>query len=267
VVRRFGRVLVVEPRAGLWIGLPWPFDRVDLVPIEKLRRVSIGYRPGVDVGEDAPPGQLLTGDRNLVNVAVVLTYTVDPESVVSFVEQQERGEDMVARVAEATLAEWIGSRTIDDVLLRGKTSLPADLPALLRERIVPLGLGVRVRGIDVGYLAPPDEVKPAFDNVAEAEARRRTTEQQAREEAQTKEREAEAKVRKMDLDGDAYAKMRPVQARAEASAFESRLSAYRANPLIREAGRLEHMLKLVRKLVENCQLHPLDPALDSPLRP
>src|SRR5207237_5846009 len=80
VVRRFGRALDVQPRAGLWIGFPWGIDRVDRVPIEKVRRVAVSYSPleGID---DTPPGQLLTGDRNLVNVRVVVNWAIDPEAL------------------------------------------------------------------------------------------------------------------------------------------------------------------------------------------
>src|SRR5687767_446153 len=88
VVRRFGRVLDVQPDAGLWIGFPWPIDRVDLVPVEKVRRVALGYSDP-DAADDAPAGQLLSGDRNLVNVRVVVSYTVDAEKVVQHVEQME----------------------------------------------------------------------------------------------------------------------------------------------------------------------------------
>ena len=35
--------------------------------------------------ETTPPGQLLTGDHNLVNVRVVLSYIVDVEAVLDFV--------------------------------------------------------------------------------------------------------------------------------------------------------------------------------------
>src|SRR5215472_14703853 len=97
VVRRFGRVLDVQPRAGWWVGLPWGIDRVDRVAVEQLRRVSVGYRPEEGGGqEETPSGQQLTGDHNLVNVQVVLTYTVDPEAVVDYVMQRDNAEGLLA---------------------------------------------------------------------------------------------------------------------------------------------------------------------------
>jgi membrane protease subunit HflK len=266
VVRRFGRVLDVRPRAGLWIGFPWGIDRVDRIPIETERRVSVGYRPGGDADTDTPPGQLLTGDRNLVNVAIALYYVVDADAVVTFLQETERNEEVIARTAEATLTQWVAARSIEEVLLRGKTLLPDEFPELLQSRLGPCGLGIKVRRVDVSYLEPPEEVKPEFAGVAEAQAQARTTVQKANEEAETKEREARAKVRKLDDEGDVYAANRIRDARKEATVFEARLAAYQANPLVREVGRWEHLLKQVRRLVEAGQLHPLDPGLDSPLQ-
>ena len=82
-----------------------------------------------------------------------------------------------------------------------------------------------------------------------------------------KKSESAAVIRKLDLEGDAYAEIRPRQARSEAAAFESRLRALRDNPLVREAGRWTHLLQMVRRLAEAGNLQPLDPALDSPLPP
>src|SRR5689334_14148917 len=81
VVRRFGRVLPEKPGPGLWIGLPWGMDRVDRVLVDEVRSITVGYVDDQDADLGIPPGQVLTGDHNLVNVQVVLFYTVRPEEV------------------------------------------------------------------------------------------------------------------------------------------------------------------------------------------
>ena len=68
VVRRFGRVLEHKPGPGLWVGLPWGMDRVDRVVVDRLQSVVVGYRGDDNPDLVIPPGQLLTGDHNLVNV-------------------------------------------------------------------------------------------------------------------------------------------------------------------------------------------------------
>src|SRR5947209_15475217 len=82
LVRRFGRVLDEQPEPGLFVGLPWGMDRIDRVPVDRVRRVEVGYQPDADEDKlTTPPGQLPTGDHNLVNVQVVLNYSVRHDRV------------------------------------------------------------------------------------------------------------------------------------------------------------------------------------------
>lgn len=266
VVRRFGRVLDVQPRAGWWVGFPWGIDRVDRVAVEQVRRVSVGFRPQEGGGqEETPAGQLLTGDHNLVNVQVVLTYTVDPEAVVDYVIHRDGAEGLLARLAEAVLAEWVAGRPVDEVLQRGRAQLPAALLERLPMRLAPYRLGIRLRGVDVAELMPPDEVKPAFDEVAQARARSQTLIEQAKEDAQKKQIDAAIALRQDREKTRAYLANRPEEARAEAAAFEARLGAYRANPLVREAGRWAHLVRMLSRLGQTGGIAPLDPDIVSPL--
>src|SRR4051812_34395829 len=75
VVRRFGRVLPDKPGPGLWVGLPWGMDRIDRIAVDRFQAVTVGFVE--EEGKDMPPGQLLTGDKNLVNVQVTVYYQVE----------------------------------------------------------------------------------------------------------------------------------------------------------------------------------------------
>src|SRR5262245_25590555 len=150
VVRRFGRVLDVQPRAGLWISFPWGIDRVDRIAVEQERRVVVGYRAEDESpSEETQPGQLLTGGNNPVNVQVVVNYAVDPEAVVDYVEQRDRVEELIARCTEALLAEWMAGQLVDDVLQTGRVLLPRVLQKQLPARLAEYRLGVRVRSVNV----------------------------------------------------------------------------------------------------------------------
>src|SRR5439155_5472607 len=123
----------------------WGIDRVDRVEVDRVRQVTLGYEFDADDGAALPPGQLLTGDQNLVNVRLVIDYTVKPDEVARFLAVRERVDGAVSRAAEAALAECVAGRTVDDVLLAGKAFLPGILVARLRERLAPLGLGIDVQ--------------------------------------------------------------------------------------------------------------------------
>jgi membrane protease subunit HflK len=226
VVRRFGAV-VAKPGPGLWVGLPWGIDRVDRVPMDLVRRVTVGYTPEGEDESALPPGQLLTGDQNLVNVRAVIDYAVHPDEAERYVAQRERVDGAVSRAAEAVLAEWVAGQTVDDVLLTGKAVLPTVLVARLRERLGPYRLGIEVQAAGVAHLAPPEEVTDAFAAVTRAQAGIRTREQEASQEAERLLRQARTKAYSLEQSAAAVAHERRELARTDAEGFRKRLEQYR----------------------------------------
>ncbi len=225
-MRRFGRV-VDKPGPGLRIGLPYGMDRVDRVPVDFFRRIRLGYQPeGEDLEQATPPGQLLTGDHNLVNIQIALDYAIRDEEVEDYVVHQERADDIIARAAEAEIATWIAGRSVDEVLLRGKIDLPGLLVRRTQARIEPYHLGIVVRDASVAYLLPPEEVKPSFDEVSRAQTAIRTREHEARQESERRMREALAERERVEKMTAAYVREQVVLARAEAATFLKRLAQY-----------------------------------------
>jgi modulator of FtsH protease HflK len=226
VVRRFGKV-VAHPGPGLWVGLPYGIDRLDRVPTATVRRVPVGYRP--DASEDDPAGQFLTGDQNLVNIQVAIDYAVGDGTtdLENYVAQRDRVDGILSRETGAALAEWVAGRGVDDVLLTGNVALPGWLVKRVQQRVAPQGLGVRVQQASVAYLAPPDEVRAAFEEVNTAQTNARAQEQRAHQEAGRLRQDAEATAYQLDQQAQAYAATKKALARAEADGFVKRLEQYR----------------------------------------
>lgn len=272
VVRRFGRVLDDKPGQGLHIGLPWGIDVVDRVPVGRVRRVSVGVSGDssdkeADDPNAVPAGQMLTGDHNLVNVQAEIYYKVNEDEVANFVLQADRVDALVARMAEAALAEWIGGRTVDDVLLRGKIALPAFVQAQVQRRLLPYRLGVEIEQASVTKLYPPDEVKEAFDRLAQAQATIRTQVYRAEQDANRRLQETQAEVVKLKRSASAYANEELVKSTAEASSFLQRLGQYRKiardNPDALNALWLDEMTRLYTRMRETGRIELLDHYLTS----
>jgi len=225
VVFRFGKV-VATPGPGLWVGLPWGIDRVERVAVDQVRRVTVGYRPEADDATGTPPGQLLTGDHNLVNVQVVIDYQVRPDQLEDYVVQSSRVDGLVSRAAEAALADWVAGHGIDEVLLTRKASLPIWLVQQTQERIDPYRLGVQIQSASIAYLLPPEDVRPSFDEVTRAETAIRTAEHKAREDADRRRRESDAERYSLEQSTAAYVNEKMGLARAEAEAFTKRQQQY-----------------------------------------
>lgn len=261
VVRRFGRVLEEKPASGLWVGLPWGMDRVDRVEVDAVRSLEVGYDPeGED--RDAPPGQLLTGDDNLVNVRLTLNYKVIPDEVADFVIQGGRVPAVLSRLTEAAAAEWAAARAVDDVLLRGKPSLRAEVIGRVRSGLIGQRLGVEVLDARVSLIAPPEEVKDAFESVAREQTRITTERNRAEQEAAARRRMMQAESYRVRQTAGATAHARRVAAKQEADRFTSRLRQYQAartgNPDYLRQLWQEERAKLFTKLKERGQIDLLD---------
>src|SRR5207247_9221806 len=110
--------------------------------VDLERHVAVGYKHDEDeINLVTPPGQLLTGDHNLVNIQVVIDFNVRADQVERYVLQSDRADDLVARAAETAVAEWVAGHTVDDVLLQGKIDLPRWLVTRTQEFIQPYALG------------------------------------------------------------------------------------------------------------------------------
>jgi modulator of FtsH protease HflK len=266
VVRRFGRI-VDTPGPGLYVGLPWGMDRVDRERIDRVRRITVGFDargPEDEFSGRTPDGQLLTGDHNLVDLQVEINYTVNDEEVAKYVLQADRADALLARCAEAAMAEWNAGRTVDDVLLRGKRpdTLPAWLVNELNRRIQPYELGVTIEKVDVTLLNPPADVKNAFDEVARANTEIKTRINQALQEADRREREADSKRFNMERNAAAYKQEQYLQARADAGNFLKRLDQYRQlqkqNPFYLAGIWWDEMSRLFASMRQNGRLDLLD---------
>ena len=262
LVRRFGRV-VDKPGPGLRIGLPSGMERVDRVPVDLVRRVVVGYQPDADeTDQTTPPGQLLTGDHNLVNVQVVLDYSVRDGELEDYVVQADRVDGVIARTGEAILAEWVAGRKVDEVLIRGKVELPVLLVERMQAQLEPYRLGVVIQRASIGHLFPPAEVKAAFDDVTRAQSAMRTQEYKAREEAAKRLRDAQAEKHRIEKMTAAYVNEQVVLAQAEADTFEKRLKQSqqlrRDNPQFLAGIWWEQIGKLFAQMKETGRLDLLD---------
>lgn len=232
VVRRFGRVLEEKPTPGLWIGLPWGMDRLDRIEVDALRSVAVGQESdAIAAARDSeviiPPGQLMTGDRNLVNAQAMIYYKVRPEEVADFALSGDRAPEVLQQAAMAVMAEWIASHDVDAVLLDGQRLLGRTLKARLPGRITGLGLGIEIADVRVVRLVPPDEVKNDFDAVASAQTRMATLRYRAEQEAASRLHTAEADADRTTKEAQADAYARRAAAGQEAALFLHRLRLYR----------------------------------------
>lgn len=175
VVRRFGAVLREPWEPGLHWGLPRGLDRVDRVKPGQTRTLTVGARdPQAAPLAGAPNPEtddFLTGDLNVVTAQAIVQYRLlDPSA---FLFAARSVDATLAAIAESALTRALAGRSIDDVLTTGRAEVAERMLRNVQDRADLQGLGVSIRAVRLGRVAPPVPVAPAFADAARARSDRR----------------------------------------------------------------------------------------------
>jgi membrane protease subunit HflK len=158
VVYRFGKA-VRTADAGLNLRLPF-VERAERIRVTEVRRAEL------------PQKRLLTGDTNLVEVGLVVQYTIsDPLAfATNFADPEAIVANEVASIATALVARM----GVDALLTTGRTELQQGILEAAKASLEQLGTGVTLVGVEVGTLTPPAAVDNAFRDVATARSDQET---------------------------------------------------------------------------------------------
>jgi membrane protease subunit HflK len=175
VVRRFGAALRETWGPGLHWALPWGMDVVERVKLGQTRTLIVGARDPASAPLATAPNpetdDFLTGDLNLVTAQAIVQYRVsDP---LAFLFAARSLDATLAAVAESALTRALAGRPIDDVLTTGRAEVAERLRGAIQERADLQRLGVSVRAVRLGRVAPPVPVAPAFADASRARSDRR----------------------------------------------------------------------------------------------
>jgi membrane protease subunit HflK len=170
VETRFGTVVAPRVLPGIHYALPWPIDRVYKLKVQQLQRLVIGGDlPDSVLGRTQPLlSQFLTGDQNIINMRVVVQYSVGVPADYLF-RHQEVARSAAAAV-EAELARRIARRDVDAVLTTEKIAIQDEVLAAAQKRLNDYRSGVLLSTVNIESVGPPPEAADAFRDVAGAKA-------------------------------------------------------------------------------------------------
>jgi len=235
VVRRFGAV-ETEVGPGMHYRLPWPVDRLDVVKTTSVMKVGVGF--AIPTGESAAPSgmELLTGDTNIVNAALVLQV-------------------FVAAIAEGVLTETVVSMPIDEVLTRGRVALQERVKAKAQELLDLRHTGIRIVSASIMTITLDRSVVQAFQDVADAMADREKVINEARAYASNLIPKARGDARMRLSEAEAYKQQRVADAVGETSRFLAQQKEYEKVP---DVTRTRLYLEAMEKILPKVQLYIID---------
>jgi membrane protease subunit HflK len=170
VVTRFGKV--IEPRVmpGIHLSFPWPIDQVTKLKVQQLQRLVVGGDiPDSVLGRTQPlQSQWITGDQNIINMRVVVQYSVSMPA--DYLFQSQDVARAVGAAVESEMARRIATRDVDAVLTTEKAAIQEEVRAASQKRINDYRSGVLLSTINIESVTPPPEAADAFRDVASARA-------------------------------------------------------------------------------------------------
>jgi len=252
VVRRFGAV-ETEVGPGMHYRFPWPVDRLDVVKTTSVMKVGVGF--AIPTGESAAPSgmELLTGDTNIVNAALVLQYVIrDPAEFLFAIEEPQV---FVAAIAEGVLTETVVSMPIDEVLTRGRVALQERVKAKAQELLDLRHTGIRIVSASIMTITLDRSVVQAFQDVADAMADREKVINDARAYASNLIPKARGDARMRLSEAEAYKQQRVADAVGETSRFLAQQKEYEKVP---DVTRTRLYLEAMEKILPKVQLYIID---------
>ncbi|MFC1770468.1 FtsH protease activity modulator HflK [Candidatus Margulisiibacteriota bacterium] len=225
VVLRFGKyVRTVNP--GLNFRIPFLIENVYKVPVERQLKLEFGFRsvnPGIKTTYSSrnfrQESLMLTGDLNAAEVEWIVQFRIsDPYKYLFRVRVAEKTfRDM----NEAVMREVVGDRTVDEVLTVGRQDVASTVTAMLQVLSDQYELGIKVDQVVLQDVNPPEQVKPAFNEVNEAQQEREKLINQAKSEYNKVIPKARGEADRTIEGAKGYALERVNQAKGEAARFTS----------------------------------------------
>jgi membrane protease subunit HflK len=255
VVRRFGKE-VARVGPGLHYHWPRPIERVDVVNVEAVRRVEVGFRSVPRYSLVPEESLMLTGDENIVDAQAIVQYRVKEAGEYLF---RVMDPDQALRDAtEVGLRSVIGRTTIEEVLTVGRVEIQNQTREFLQQLLDTYQSGLMVTEVKLQVVDPPEQVKDAFHEVVRAREDRERLINEARGYQEDVIPKARGQVEQTLRAAEAYKAQREIRAQGEAAKFLSILAEYQKAQEVTEqrlyVETLQRVLPKAQKIVISPQL-------------
>jgi membrane protease subunit HflK len=164
IVLRFGKYVETTMPGPRW-HLPYPFESAEVVNVDQVRTVEIGYRNNVK-SKMLNESIMLTDDENIIDLQFSLQYTIkDP---VEYLFQNRDPDEAVRQAAESAMREVVGKSKMDFVLYEGRAEVADKATKLTQDILDRYKTGINISKLNMQNAQPPEQVQAAFDDAVKA---------------------------------------------------------------------------------------------------
>jgi len=243
---------------GVHFKLPYPFERVIMVPVDKIQEVVVGVSYADPSGKSVSPQVVLwtsqhyakeggylvandspTSERDVANAVSILDaaipvhFRVRPESAADFAVKFDDIAKTLKSIGEREATKYFASIDFMKAMSSSRELVAKELEKRIQAAADSLKLGVEIVLVNLHDVHPPvEEVAPAFQDVLCAQEQKEASILEA--EAYKLRTAAETKIADMTIrmEAGAYKYNTATVSAAEGERFKRQLAAYRAMPSI-----------------------------------
>jgi membrane protease subunit HflK len=228
VVLRFGKYVETTEPGPRW-HLPWPIESREMVNVDQVRTVEIGYRNNVR-SKVLKESLMLTDDENIIDLQFAVQYILkDPQD---FLFINRAPEDTVLQVAETAMREIVGKNKMDYVLYEGRADIAARAKVLMQQILDRYKTGISISQVTLQNIQPPEQVQAAFDDAVKAGQDRERLKNEAEAYSNDVVPRARGLASRLKEEAEGYKLAVIANAEGEASRFAQILAEYQKAPQV-----------------------------------
>lgn len=231
VVQRFGKLTQTTEAGAQW-RLPWPFESHQVVNVDGVRTIEVGYR---GKSKNLAESLMLTDDENIVDLQFAVQYNLKSAEDFLFINRYENiedGDDVVRQAAETAMREVVGKNKMDFVLNIGRTEVAASAKKLMQEILDRYRTGINVSQVTLQNVQAPEQVLAAFEDVQKANQDRDRLKNEAQAYANDVVPRARGVAARLLQEAEGYRQKVIANAQGEASRFSQVLTEYQKAPVV-----------------------------------
>jgi len=226
VVLRFGKYVETTEPGPRW-HMPYPIENVEVVNMEQVRTIEVGYRNTVK-SKVLKESLMLTDDENIIDIQFAVQYTLkDPKA---YLFNNRHPDDAVMQTAETAIREIVGKSKMDFVLYEGRAEVAAKSAKLMQEILDRYQTGIAISKVTMQNAQPPEQVQAAFDDAVKAGQDRERQKNEGQAYANDVVPRARGAASRLLQESDGYKQRVIANAEGDASRFKQVVAEYNKAP-------------------------------------
>ena len=230
VVLRFGKNTEVTMPGPRW-HIPYPIESAEVVNLEQVRTIEVGYRSAGDAAgraKELRESSMLTDDENIIDLQFAVQYNL--KSAEDFLFNNRSADASVGGAAESAIREIVGKSKMDFALYEGREEIAVKAKKLMQEILDRYNTGINVTSVTMQNAQPPEQVQAAFDDAVKAKQDLERQKNEGQAYANDVIPKAKGTASRLASEAQGYRVRVESEAKGNASRFEQILTQYNRAP-------------------------------------